>query len=310
MTSCPVCKDNILTEKDALPYPAGLSNTRKIVPNAIRLCGRCGVGVAFPPVSEEEMSRLYTGGEYWGTKNLNTSLKNFAVPFGLARSRWKLIEEYLISLSRTRGIRILDIGAGQGCLGLVASSSCQISVSQYIAVEPDSHMVQNLQEIWNKWRPITKLTVISSIDGLTDSYDVVVLSHVLEHLVNPLLFLRSAVALLTSKGLLYADVPNQDFLFKKDVFPHMLFFSPKSLKFLLEQEPLEMISMKVCGRKMRSSPLGVQPPATLRTIQKAIGLLYKFLPGKLLVQYYSWYFGMNHLNEDGTWIRALCRKKV
>ena len=135
------------------------------------------------------------------------------------------------------------------------------------------------------------------------------LSHILEHLQNTSSLLKSAKSLLSPKGLLFVDVPNQDYLFKNDVFPHNIFFSLASLKFLLEKEQLEIVSIGIWGRSMYESPSYARAPIIIKLLGKLVGLSNRFLPNKFLVSFYSWYFSVNHVNVDGTWIRALCRQK-
>jgi len=311
METCPVCSCSFSNgDIDRVEYPTTYhEQVRGEVPAIIRFCGRCQVGVAFPMLSDSRQDELYAGGKYWNKAAIAVPSKAYPVPFALAQARWRSIERFLKQSRRIKGIRLLDVGAGHGYIGLLASASSNISIGNYTAVEPDPAMRQYLQQMWNVWKCKQRLDAIASMDQVTGNYDVVILSNILEHLDNPQSLIKSAVALLSLGGLLFVDVPNQDYLFKKDVFPHLLFFSPSSLEFLLKKEDLDIVLMGVWGRSMYKSPLYEKAALSTRLIGKMVEIFYRFLPGKFLVRFYTWYFGVDHPNLDGTWIRALCRRK-
>lgn len=309
--NCPICSWTFSNGSfKSATYPIKTDeHSQGTMPTTIRFCGRCGVGVAFPPLSEEELAELYAQGEYWHKASSEPSLKVFPVPFGLAQARWKLIEKSLPQSKKVGGIRILDVGAGHGYMGLVASKSHNVAINQYAAVEADPAMRQYLQKIWKAWRCKPELDVTTSIEQTTGEYDVSVLSHILEHVQEPLSLIKLVVARLSPGGLLFLDVPNQDYLFKEDVFPHILFFSPSSLRFLLGKEPLEIISIGTWGRNMYKSPLHAKAPRSIKLTGRMVQRFYSFLPSRFLVCFYAWYFGVNHMDISGTWVRALCRRK-
>lgn len=311
MESCPVCslpfKEGDLEQT---PYPSGKRQRGKDqLPAKIRFCSNCGAGVASPPISVQLADELYARGDYWKQSNRKTSLKIFPVPYGLAQARWRLIERSVGQGNNGSPVKLLDIGAGHGYLGLVACLSSKMEVSEYHAVEPDSVMRQYMHDIWAKRGCKQKLNIMTSADEAVDKYDLVVLSHVLEHVQDPGSFLRSARILTSKGGLLFIDVPNQDHLFKSDVFPHNIFFSVSSLKNLLETESLEVISVGVWGRSRYKSPSYANAPRSMRLIGRTVKMPGRFLPAKILVGFYAWYFGMNDMNADGTWMRVLCRVK-
>lgn len=310
MDNCPICSWNFSKgDFKFLKYPTIFKNTEEKRPETIRFCSRCGLGIAFPPISEEMISELYTGGSYWQGITLSTSLRTFPVPFGLAKARWKIIEQYLLKLDKTKAIKILDVGAGHGCIGLVASNNRYFSLIKYTAVEPDFMMRQHLGKVWERWDIKSDLETTDLISHVSDKYyDVVVLSHILEHVKYPRATLELALSFLTLDGVLFIDVPNQDYLFKKDVFPHNLFFSLSSLNHLLLAESIEIVSLDVWGRDMFKSPLSYKAPVGMKLICEMIKEYERILPDEFLVNFYNWYFGFSKRTPNGTWIRALCQK--
>lgn len=82
-----------------------------------------------------------------------------------------------------------------------------------------------------------------------DSFDGVVFSHVMEHLVDPVRALRSAAALLKSEGTLFCEVPNNESTSARvsglswehlDVPRHLNFFTERSLQALAKRAGMKV----------------------------------------------------------------------
>jgi hypothetical protein len=93
----------------------------------------------------------------------------------------------------------------------------------------------------------------------------------LEHLIDPKALLRIVSAKLVKNGIPFVDVPNQDYLFKKDVSPHFLFFNISSLQHFLLHCGLMINSIDCYGNDMNSSPL------TLKNTSRLVSLLAKII---------------------------------
>ena len=61
--------------------------------------------------------------------------------------------------------------------------------------------------------------------------DVIIISHVLEHVSDPKGFLSFANSFLKKGGALFVEIPCNDFQHKTIMEPHLLFFDKKPLKF-------------------------------------------------------------------------------
>lgn len=162
------------------------------------------------------------------------------------KSAVELMEQAKKLLGRTG--RLLDVGVGRGEV-LIAAKDRDWDVE---GVEPSESFADYAKErigvkIWR--HPVENATIPSN------SFDVVILGAVLEHLYNPDLVMRKVAEILRPGGLLYVDVPNEGGLYFRvgniyqrlrgrdwcvNLAPtfspfHVFGFGPKSLRKLLKK---------------------------------------------------------------------------
>jgi SAM-dependent methyltransferase len=96
-----------------------------------------------------------------------------------------------------------------------------------------------------------------------DRFDVVLLSHVLEHCISPRAAVHSAKSILAEGGTLMIEVPNNEaYCFSElrgiwpwtDIPRHLSFFTKKSLQSLVEAEGLKVRSTEYCGFTRQFTP--------------------------------------------------------
>jgi SAM-dependent methyltransferase len=253
----------------------------------------------------DEIDKIYSEGEYW--VNLKTEIllpKKYPVPYALAVSRWKIIEPMFAQL--TKPISILDIGAGHGFLGLVAAKSKNLHLSTYVCVEKDKTLTESLRKTWSALPPKTNLQIEDNIDQVDGRFDCIILSHILEHLPDPKKMLQTVLKKLVKGGLLFVDVPNQDYLFKKDVFPHFLFFNISSLQRLLEDCGLKINLIDCYGNDMNRSAMNFRNSSKIRNLfVEIIMRAEQLIPERTILTFFTRYFEMNKINRNGLWIRAI-----
>lgn len=307
MSSCRICGNYLPGEIKDVNYPGASSLAEG--PKNILLCPNCGSGVADPMLSQSELDALYQGSSYWNESDeLVINQQHFPVPFALAKARWNTVGPYLKKARPSGDISILDIGAGHGVFGLRAANKLGRRLVNYTAVEPDPVMRQAMQKAWDV-RHGGEISAISDLADVSGSYDLVVLSHVLEHVSEPKEFMEMVLQKVKAGGVIFVEIPNQDYLFKKNVFPHLLFFTEKGLVKLLGRCGLGACETGIWGRDMAASPLGNKNSGPPSLFSRVVERLMRLLPGFIAVKFYDLRFGMNISHPQGTWIRALATKE-
>ncbi|MGJ4748410.1 class I SAM-dependent methyltransferase, partial [Leptospira sp. SA-E8] len=90
----------------------------------------------------------------------------------------------------------------------------------------------------------TGARVYPSLDGLTERFDLITLSHVFEHFLRPDEFLREIRKNLSETGLLYIDVPDvNEYASLADLhIAHLYHFSSRTLTELLEVSGFKVVA--------------------------------------------------------------------
>ena len=147
------------------------------MPEKIIFCGRCGLGIAEPMPSDEALDRLYGESCYWSKVKPVVLPRKQPVFLALARSRWSLIQSNLNKeMEKTHGLKILDVGAGFGYLGIVAVNTIGVMLDEYAAVEPDSNVRIALQKAWPELGNQRQLSTFAKLEEVEGKYDIISLS--------------------------------------------------------------------------------------------------------------------------------------
>jgi len=266
---CPCCNEPL--NGTAIEYPGRQESL-------ILSCSCCGSGRASPSVELD-----YSGQEYWS----RPSSMIYPVPYGLAKIRASLIHQYVPRPSHT-----LDIGAGHGYLGWF------LDTDHYHIVEPSRVMSDYIKHSYTKPNLCIRDS-LSLIDTTDDrrKYDLIVLSSVLEHLTEPASMLIDALQLTHSGSFVFIEVPNLDYQFKEDVFPHTTFFSKTGLCELMRRCKLELVYCDTFGNRN---------PSTL--LRKLVGSSNRVLPSSLVAELFMYVYGFRKVVDTNSWcIRAVGR---
>lgn len=204
-------------------------------------CLACGLVGMDPLPSEEELATFY--GSYWGEEpeaQRGEKLRARA----LARAR------FLAAHLRGRAsLRVVDVGAGFGQMREALATLAPARLA-YEAVEVDPEAVAALARL------LGNRAVHARVEACPGPYDLMVMSHFLEHLRDPVEYLRAQRERLAPDGLLFLEVPHADHRFKDHHQPHLWFFETETLARSLEAAGFAVLRIETCGAPVGEIQLG------------------------------------------------------
>ncbi|RPI15528.1 MAG: class I SAM-dependent methyltransferase [Ignavibacteriae bacterium] len=205
-------------------------------------CKNCGVQFMNPQYSDVYLSEYYSG--------YSVDEPQWEEPLLYCHDYYlSLIEKYV-----NKG-NLLDVGSGKGYM-LAAAKKRGWEAAGY-----------DVDEKWNE-KLSRKLDVEIKSGNFLElewktEFNAVVMHHVIEHLKNPLLYIRKIYELLKKDGVLFLALPNinsRSAVFKRtlekmgirkkntgayyDTGHHMFYFTPGSLRILLEHNGYEVLTTK------------------------------------------------------------------
>ncbi len=197
-------------------------------------CNNCTLRFTQDVPDEENIGRYYQSSEYISHSNTSKGMVNklyHAVRSVTLQTKRKLVEKY----SGIKAGGLLDIGAGTG-----AFAAAMKNAGWHITgLEPDETARANAKKDFNiELQPTQNLFSLNR-----ESFDVITLWHVLEHVHRLHEYLDTFHALLKPGGILIIAVPNYTSYDAEiyngnwaayDVPRHLYHFSPSSMQKLLE----------------------------------------------------------------------------
>lgn len=186
---CPVCgsfKGKILSERDryGLYYPC-------------TICKKCGLIRTNPVMTEKSYNHFYN--IYYRKIYRNIDIPNEKL-FQSGRKRGKLIFNYISKYNETslKNMKILEVGTAMG--GTL--DYFKYMGNHVFGVEVDKKCVKFARE---RGLNIKKGTIKEVPNELKP--DIVIYSHVLEHLLNPVKEMKILRKLITDKTMVYVELP-------------------------------------------------------------------------------------------------------
>ena len=229
---CPVCGSEEVGVKRLFrathPAYAGLQ---------LAYCLRCELVFASPMPSSDAL--IHYNSSYFDSAHGGHSMGRTTLAFFAAIAR--LRADHLLRYLAARNLpadRVLEVGPGSGhfaraWLGRFPDTS-------YFALETDSTCYPSLRELGVNLRT----------GGCTEAVDLVVASHVLEHVSDPHSFLQAVTRDLRLGGVLFIEVPCQDWRHKPIDEPHLLFFDKPPMAKLLASLGFTQIQLSYHGREI------------------------------------------------------------
>ena len=289
MSACPACG---AVEQTRAAYPGAARQANALGFEHIALCTRCGMGVAEPRREQAALDAFYAGGGYWDAGG--------ATPAQSAHARNQCLLRARLAAGRTPPvdrIRVLDVGGGEGWLGPALRQVVGARIAEYHCVEPDSRMRALPEPPGGPQR-----RSFASLAQAEGPYEMIFLNQVLEHVADPLAFLRAAAALLSAEGVLYVESPNADHRFKPDVFPHTLFFTAVALQHLAARGSFETLVCESFGRST-SRKTGVGDLVARAGYRFAVAVGADGMAQRFDDAYWDY-----AARPDGLWLRWMGRK--
>jgi len=212
--------------------------------------------------------------------------------------------KYLKShLENVENMKILDIGAGGGYIyDVLKANNDNVNFS---AVEADLNMQEELRKkgvknVYLTWQAIHE----------TD-FDMITLSHVIEHFAEPLKYLKEIKKLLKRNGYIFVEVPNQDDFFKTFFGAHLIFFNEVALKRLFEELEMRIIDIVTVGENIEN----INKSKVKKFVKR------KFPPAAKLAEFYGKKtsevktsekdfvkaYRLDEFNNNGRWLRIIAQ---
>jgi 2-polyprenyl-3-methyl-5-hydroxy-6-metoxy-1,4-benzoquinol methylase len=234
-SSCPSCGSSLLSK--ALTATDYLVTEKQF---EIWQCENCTLRFTQNTPDAESISQYYKSEDYIShsatNKGLINSLYHFVRKLTLADKR-----RLILSVTQKENGKILDIGAGTGAF----VSHMQSNGWRATGLEPDEAARQNALAI-NK---VNLLTPDSFFQFHADSFDVITMWHVLEHVHDLHDYMEQLKKILKPGGRIFIAVPNytsydasfyKNFWAAYDVPRHLYHFSPEAMYALLGVHNLQL----------------------------------------------------------------------
>lgn len=252
--------DNLIS----VPCPLCGSDVRDIIGKrpdglVVNLCGRCGLLYVSPRPSDGALGRFYSSysrlhgkGDY-ASEDYWTGVLNSQN--ALAKSDPRIL--FLISQGiNLRGVRVLDVGCGNGsfllrCRKLGASSVIGVEPDEGMAIAAKSHLGIEIHAGY--------LEDLSQENGL---FGLIVLWDVLEHLANPRQVMHLIHERLEPDGVIAALTPNAEGYnthgigwtgFRVD-YEHMCYYTKEVADFLFQSSNCHLVTATPFGYPVLDSP--------------------------------------------------------
>ena len=219
MTTCPICSNN-----HKISLREYISNSNVLSNIELTRCKNCELVFANPMPAQDAWNQYNS--DYFNVAHGGIAIDLDAINFfkGMAVVRMKYILNYC-KLNSIELNSILEIGPGVGHLaGKWLEFFPELN---YNVVETDKSCHSSLKKLG--------VNVLNNIENIPESssFDLVIHSHVLEHVINPVEFLEANTRYLRKGGVLFIDVPCSDWKFKELDEPHLLFFDKAPMLYLL-----------------------------------------------------------------------------
>jgi len=230
MYFCPIC-----SSASSISLRAYRSRSSFLSESVLLKCNDCSMVYAAPPPSQQELDKYISS--YFLNAHSCHSFSKQQLDFleAIAQVRVKHVKRY-IKFHEINVDSVFEVGPGRGYFAKHWLNDFPETI--YNAYEVDSSCHNSLLSFG--------VNLVTPSDF--GSTDLVILSHVLEHVIDPLSFLELSCKALRPGGVIFIEVPCNDWMHKSVDEPHLLFFQKQSLLKLLSQFGFVNINLSYHGR--------------------------------------------------------------
>lgn len=254
---CPICKQD--TSK-LFTAPCDYRKPKTRTPYDVYWCFNCSYGQVLKRPNKDEVAEFYNIPDYYTHNTYKNTTKNDDNETFLDKLRlhlsWRfdkgeeLSPSNVIPLLKSDSLKMIEIGCGNGNnMNKFANKGFST-----IGIEPDSKARKVAKE---KGHIVYKGTAEELPNVIVNKrFDVVLMSHVLEHCLDINAAILNAKNLLTDEGVFIVETPNCESLgFKtqqsewpwSDIPRHLNFFTVSSLKLILLKHGFSVVTEKYRG---------------------------------------------------------------
>ncbi len=237
------------------------------------ICTGCGLVHSYPIPSKQELDEYYSQHYRNDYKGVFTPQRKHILRYSKAAlERLKRLGQFA-----PKGLRLLDVGSGSGEFVYLAMRAGY----QAEGLEPHTGYSDYTRRTFGV--PITT-AVLEQADIKDESYDIITLHHVLEHLQFPLTSLSYLNRWLKPDGYIMVDVPDIETTHHSPTnrfhYAHIYNFNHDTLKAMLSKAGFEVInhsdfrSTILCARKVGApdAPRLIAMPENYRRLRKALSI--------------------------------------
>lgn len=290
---CPCCSSNGISKKQSY-----LGKSKTFQGKALFECSSCQLVFALPAPTTAELSHYYN--TYWDGEVAIVSPSTVEYYLAQSISRIRYIKQYV---NIEKNSHVLDVGAGAGT---IADALKKEGIECYYnAVEPDNTQRNNLAKKHNFFCGYREIGEIPN----KNKFDLIILSHVLEHVIDPHNFIEELISFLSPNGSLFIEVPNQDYKYKNIIEPHLLFFNQTSLLKCIEAHG-KVVNITSVGKKIGDIKLSTVHPIKYWGITFIKELIKAFIrkldrnyTNKQILKYQ-----MSNYGNSRQWLRTIIKK--
>ena len=236
---CPICSSNqIKIQADYRFANSCFENLKRVK------CLDCELHFANPMPNDQALdyyNNSYHESAHTGVdREKNKIISSFYS--GVAKTRIDFLKKH-IKFDYNINFTILEIGPGPGEFAKVWINS--FPNSNYYVLESDKNCYHSLKKIG------AKIIEENDLDTLNIKFDFLVISHVLEHVKNPVAFLKHFTSKLKENAFAFIEVPCNDWIHKEKDEPHLLFFDKKAMSVLLKNINVKLVKMAYYGVEIK-----------------------------------------------------------